>query len=489
LADDARIRAFTHAPRATGNWRKTDFPDVESRRPSASLSDIDWHNQMLEAQAQEKQEQENLEQQRLLEKHNRAMQFIAADVVEELVTEGKAVYVTRETVTYGSVPGYGGPTTHRSVDAKGYVWVVDVMGRVVKSAILEHRRDQPGYYRVLWQHESEQFPEDPTHENVQYLLEKRLTKWWAEEAVDAYIRNPSQIAAMNGFADVLQGTQNLLLNLVPGWATYHHYKNDGFWQGTLSLAGDLTLFFGPALKAAAVAGGYAKTAKGIQVTAVALEGSLAAIAAGQAGYELYREDGSGLKAAGYIGETFLRLFGVRANLKKATPALAAVSRAETHPWETIDEFRTRTPGLEQLGERIPTPGDGLGTVAYSIIEGKPVFGANSSIAAVFNREKAVVWRDWLIDRYPHVMKYFHRTQSPNIALHHAEASALIAAFEKTGGRLPKVLTLYVDRVSCAQNCRVVLPYLANEMGIEELTLIFKNNQRAIVRDLDFQFIH
>jgi deoxycytidylate deaminase len=55
---------------------------------------------------------------------------------------------------------------------------------------------------------------------------------------------------------------------------------------------------------------------------------------------------------------------------------------------------------------------------------------------------------------------------------HAEAEALIKA--KNAGTLPRVIDIYVDRVTCANSCRLYLPDLMNELGIDQINIYWKN---------------
>jgi deoxycytidylate deaminase len=70
---------------------------------------------------------------------------------------------------------------------------------------------------------------------------------------------------------------------------------------------------------------------------------------------------------------------------------------------------------------------------------------------------------------------------PNDSLFHAEANALIKAYQETGGNLPEYLTMYCDRVSCG-SCIDVLPLLTQEMGIKRLIVNFKDGTSKVVQN-------
>ena len=66
------------------------------------------------------------------------------------------------------------------------------------------------------------------------------------------------------------------------------------------------------------------------------------------------------------------------NREKKEEEDEAESGSDTDAWKAIDEYRSRTNGLEPLGDTIPTRGDNNGTVAFVEVNGNKVFGLNSS---------------------------------------------------------------------------------------------------------------
>lgn len=64
---------------------------------------------------------------------------------------------------------------------------------------------------------------------------------------------------------------------------------------------------------------------------------------------------------------------------------------------------------------------------------------------------------------------------------HAEAHSLMRAYDKAGDSMPSDVNMFVDRYSCSF-CRdpKALPDLARQMGIQNLTLTFKNGSTAVI---------
>lgn len=65
------------------------------------------------------------------------------------------------------------------------------------------------------------------------------------------------------------------------------------------------------------------------------------------------------------------------------------------------------------------------------------------------------------------------------AMYHAEAHTLMQIYTKTGGNMPPVLTIYVDRVACS-SCQAVLPDLVKNMGIDTLKIVLPDRRQAVV---------
>ena len=140
---------------------------------------------------------------------------------------------------------------------------------------------------------------------------------------------------------------------------------------------------------------------------------------------------------------------------------------------TIDEFRKHKGGLIELGDSIPLKGDRKGTVAFVDLDGKPVFGVNSSVLVRdTDKELGRSWADTLGVKYG---------QGTGQYLTHGEAHSLMRAYEKSRGSMPSTVNMFVDRYSCSF-CRdpKALPDLAQRMGIENLNLTFKDGSTAVI---------
>ena len=144
---------------------------------------------------------------------------------------------------------------------------------------------------------------------------------------------------------------------------------------------------------------------------------------------------------------------------------SAAPNSAANPWGLIDRFRRGKHGLDELGDTIPIRGDGLGTVSFVEVNGRRVFGVNSTaLVRDVDKNLARAWRTRL---------GFNQGQAQ--ALFHAEAHSLMRAYQKTGGKLPRELTLHVDRLTCGP-CQGALPDLIREMGIERLIIRTKSGR-------------
>jgi hypothetical protein len=141
----------------------------------------------------------------------------------------------------------------------------------------------------------------------------------------------------------------------------------------------------------------------------------------------------------------------------------------------IDQFRGKKGGLDELGDSIPIKGDGKGTVAFVEVNGKPVFGVNSStLVRDADKNLGRYWADSLGLKYG---------QGTGQYLTHGEAHSLMRAYEKAGGNMPANMNMFVDRYSCSF-CRdpKALPDLAQKMGIQNLNLTFKDGSSAVIKN-------
>ncbi|MFM9943212.1 MAG: hypothetical protein ACKVP7_27395 [Hyphomicrobiaceae bacterium] len=94
---------------------------------------------------------------------------------------------------------------------------------------------------------------------------------------------------------------------------------------------------------------------------------------------------------------------------------------------------------------------GVGTVAHASIDGKPMFGVNSSAPSYTqaDRDAADAMRDGLIENHPGIMKTKNIGHKPNDALYHAEVTLLLRAAWEAGGNLKgRTIEMHVDRELC-----------------------------------------
>ncbi|MCQ2995017.1 hemagglutinin repeat-containing protein [Pseudomonas syringae] len=148
---------------------------------------------------------------------------------------------------------------------------------------------------------------------------------------------------------------------------------------------------------------------------------------------------------------------------------AAKSLTDDNAFDTIDAFRSHKKGMEELGDTIPVRGDNLGTVAVVEVNGQKVFGVNSS--ALLNDADKNLGRQW--------REKMGFNQGEGQVVFHAEAHSLMRAYEKTGGKMPSEMTLYVDRKTCG-NCARYLPEIMHEMKIDVVNLVMKNGQKVTI---------
>jgi hypothetical protein len=139
---------------------------------------------------------------------------------------------------------------------------------------------------------------------------------------------------------------------------------------------------------------------------------------------------------------------------------------------------------------MPEVGTGLaratteGTVAYLVVDGQVVFGANSNALGYTAGDEAMArdMRARLIERRPDIMATGNIGHRPNDALFHAEANALLRAAEPYGGSLAgRTIEMWVDRELC-RSCEAVLPPLGAELGNPTVRVIDGTGELWIMRD-------
>ena len=123
-----------------------------------------------------------------------------------------------------------------------------------------------------------------------------------------------------------------------------------------------------------------------------------------------------------------------------------------------------------------------GTIALGEMDGKLYFGVNSSSPGYTTTDEkmATAMRDVMIEAYPEIMSTTNRGWKPNDALYHAEATMLLRAATKNGGKLTgKTITIRVDRNLCG-SCEIVLPALSEKLGNPRIEIIGPNGGKWIL---------
>jgi hypothetical protein len=156
-------------------------------------------------------------------------------------------------------------------------------------------------------------------------------------------------------------------------------------------------------------------------------------------------------------------------LGRATLAMVAGQVAR----KLIEAFRTEN-GLRDLF------GNHDGTVALTTMDGKNIFGSNSTSPTYtsIDRSEAVRMRDTLLEKYPDVMDTENVGRRPNDAVFHAETTALLRAARENGGTLSgRTMEIYVDNPMC-RSCDKILPLVGQELGNPTVTFVDSRGIRA-----------
>jgi len=125
-----------------------------------------------------------------------------------------------------------------------------------------------------------------------------------------------------------------------------------------------------------------------------------------------------------------------------------------------------------------------GTVSYTELNGKQIFGSNSTSPTYTARDRAAAdnMRDELIRDYPELFNRDNIGQMPNNALYHAETTALLRAARENDGTLAgQTLEVRVDNPMC-NNCDTVLPYVGLRLGNPTVTFVDSNNMTNTMHD-------
>jgi hypothetical protein len=143
---------------------------------------------------------------------------------------------------------------------------------------------------------------------------------------------------------------------------------------------------------------------------------------------------------------------------------------EAKPFSRIEEIQTF-----RVKNKLPlySYSEPTGTVAFTEINGQKIFGTNTTLGLEKLNGNNRVLRENTLKRIQNELGELqdvnYGTKTKTMFLTHAEAEALIKTAEKFNGKLPKEMTLFVDRITCGE-CQEGLPLLVKLYGIEKLTV-------------------
>jgi len=143
----------------------------------------------------------------------------------------------------------------------------------------------------------------------------------------------------------------------------------------------------------------------------------------------------------------------------------------------FDAYR-RSQGLRDLF------GQKVGTLAYTELNGKGIYGVNSTVGTFDANDRAAAnkMRDTLIRDFPEYFDKDNIGQAPNNAIYHAETTALLRAARVNGGTLKgQELEVHVDEPMCP-NCKSTLPYVGLELDNPTVTFIDSDKVVRTMRD-------
>jgi hypothetical protein len=126
----------------------------------------------------------------------------------------------------------------------------------------------------------------------------------------------------------------------------------------------------------------------------------------------------------------------------------------------------------------------IGTVTWIRLNGKDIFGSNSSSPTYTSVDRAAAFtmRDVLLRKYPELSNADNIGQMPINALFHAETTVLLRAARENGGTLDGLtLEVFGDLPMC-NNCKVILPKIGLELGNPTVTFIDNAGLTLTMRD-------
>ncbi len=256
----------------------------------------------------------------------RALQKQAAE--EEATLAHRPVAVIDQLVKDG--------LAYRNPSDSSYVYIATVAGDSV--VVLVYRRGLspdvnkialvPDYTLVEAWH-------DPLNGNLVLNGPALLASMQTPEVAERYIdKAKTQDAATAWQAAAEMAT--FALHMVPVAGTLDTLAHGDYWEAALSLLGDVAFFAGGPL--AKLAGEGTVLAKGLTITAIAADATLGAVRGEQAYFAFQAGDNE--KAAGYLGEAFMRLLGAGLQAVGQLKNVAAAGEAVHNADELVEEANT-----------------------------------------------------------------------------------------------------------------------------------------------------
>ena len=125
-----------------------------------------------------------------------------------------------------------------------------------------------------------------------------------------------------------------------------------------------------------------------------------------------------------------------------------------------------------------------GAVTVTTVDGRDIFGSNSSSPTYtsVDRAAAVRLRKILLEKYPDKFATSNIGRMPGDALFHAKTTVLLRSARQSGGILTgRTLTVFGDTVLC-NNCKDLLPYIGLELGNPTVTFVDPDGSSRTMRD-------
>ena len=242
-------------------------------------------------------------------------------------------------------------------DEHGFVVVSDLVGDSIVTAIFEKQSGTESYpvpsgggfqgdsyYKLIRTTHSQFTAEQDLDYRLGVLAEYR-TPERSKQFVDAWVLGPRHTQRLQSDS----ATQTFVLHLIPAGASADYFVQGDTKEAVISFAGDVAMLLGGPLARLSDAGRLGTVAAKItphaqkyRLAAAGIEASIAGVRLGDA-YAIYGEDN--IAAAGYLGEAFLRMYGVKASLSNVPSGRGA--------WELKDATRRGVILDAKLGNNTP----------------------------------------------------------------------------------------------------------------------------------------